>query len=152
MNWNDKGDYLSRLTYVSRAVGKLGQEQLDEIMEQSSRNNLEQGIYGMLCFYQHYFLQTIEGPRDKINQLLKRLLKDQRHQDMEVIEFSEIEQLNWDRWSMDIASSSQQSEQILKRYLKDTDFNAFYLTNDKAQTLLRELGDQAAGESSAEED
>ena len=124
----------------------MGQEQLDEIMEQSSRNNAEHGIFGMLCFYQQYFLQTIEGPRDRINQLLKRLLDDHRHQDVEVIEFSEIEQLSWNRWSMDIASSSEQSEQILKRHLQETDYNAFYLTPSKAQTLLLELGSQSEDE------
>ena len=150
MNWNDKANYLSRLTYVSRAVGKLGQEDLDEIMDQSIENNDKDGIFGMLCFYQQYFLQTIEGPRDKINLLMKRLLEDERHQDMEVIEFTEIEELNWNRWSMDIASSSDPSEAIIKQYLKETGFNAFYLTSGKAQALLRALGDQADGEDRVE--
>ena len=100
----------------------------------------------LLCLYQQYFMQTIEGPRNKINELHKRLLADERHHDLEVVEFSEIDHLTWNRWAMDIASSSSTSHMILKHYLKPIGHNAYLLTCAQAQDLLRALGHQTRAE------
>ena len=62
---------LVRLLYASRAAEGVDGAAVDNILEQSRRNNVERGITGVLCMYQttDLFLQALEGSRDAVNAL-----------------------------------------------------------------------------------
>lgn len=52
---------LGRCLYASRSLKPLPIALLDEVLEQSRRNNPRKGITCLLCFTSDIFVQVIEG-------------------------------------------------------------------------------------------
>lgn len=130
---------LIRLTYVSRANSELSASDIQEILQQARANNTKAGITGALCFNKRYFLQTIEGSRSKINQLLSKLVLDERHHDVQILECAEIEQREWTDWAMNYATPSKTNATIFLKYGDKSDFNPYILSAASATELLKEL-------------
>jgi hypothetical protein len=91
---------LVRLTYASRFARGVGPAQVEDIMRASRRRNPKAGITGALCYAPGLFLQCLEGPRDAVNALYRRIAADPRHRDLALLEFSEIGRRAFARWSM----------------------------------------------------
>lgn len=132
---------LSRLTYASRAKPELANTDLETILAQAVDNNTKAGITGMLCFNINYFLQSIEGSRDQINQLYNKLMVDNRHFDVQVIEFTEIDSRTWPDWSMNYATPSDKNKSIYLKHSPTAGFNPFLLSADAALAMLKELSE-----------
>ncbi|HWM80976.1 MAG TPA: BLUF domain-containing protein [Pseudolabrys sp.] len=52
---------------------------LNGIMDRASRNNQRDGITGALLFDTLWFVQILEGDREKISATLRRIMHDERH-------------------------------------------------------------------------
>jgi len=139
MNKVTDAHILFRLTYASRANPDIKTEDVDQILSQARENNEMNGITGSLTFNKQFFLQTIEGPRAKINSLLSNLLADKRHHDLQVFESCEIKIREWADWSMNYASPSENSRASYLKYSTTTEFNPYLLNTESARALLREL-------------
>ena len=131
---------LISLTYASRANADVSPEDFQTILEQAQENNRQNAVTGMLTFNREYFLQTIEGPRSQINQLLAKLIDDPRHHDLQVIESKEIKAREWAQWSMNYASPTESNRATYLKYSTTVDFNPYLLNVDSARLLLRDLG------------
>ena len=57
-------------------------------------------ITGVLFFQNQTFLQAVEGPADKIDDLVQRLSSDKRHHHMEILVQTEIQQRYFPDWNM----------------------------------------------------
>jgi len=90
----------AELIYVSAAIDGFQSSDLNEILETSRKNNLSNGITGVLCFDGHRFLQIIEGPRPDIKNLYDAIKRDTRHRQIELIHFDVIEERTFSRWKM----------------------------------------------------
>ena len=130
---------LSRLTYVSRAKPDLSSEDLKEILGAARLNNQRSGITGMLCFNNRYFLQTIEGARGELSNLLNRLSGDNRHFDIQVLDSREITRRSWSEWSMNYASPTRENKHIFMKHSPSASFNPYLLSAAGAESLLTEL-------------
>ena len=130
---------LSRLTYVSRARPDLTSADLQDVLRQAQVNNVRSGISGILCFNKNYFLQSIEGSRGELNQLLNKLVIDARHYDVQVIEHKEITQRTWQEWSMNYVTPSSKNKSIYLKNSSAAGFNPYLLTCESAYNLLVEL-------------
>ena len=60
-------------------------------------------ITGALLFSGGYFCQTIEGPEDSIEELFETIQMDDRHGEITVLHFEEIEERGFSDWSMAFA-------------------------------------------------
>ncbi|SNT70316.1 BLUF domain-containing protein [Psychrobacter sp. LV10R520-6] len=93
---------LYQLVYISRitSTGLSGASTLNDIAKISVKNNKADDITGVLCYGNGYFFQCIEGSEQALTNLKNRLLLDDRHKYLQILEFSEIDKRRFTRWSM----------------------------------------------------
>jgi len=77
------------LLYVSDLARGESYEAVLDIAEQSTRNNLRNGITGLLLFDGARFAQFVEGPEATIRDLCGRLRSDSRHESMDTLLFGQ---------------------------------------------------------------
>ena len=68
--------------YTSTPYDQVTLKTLREITEASRRNNPENDITGILLSIENKYLQFLEGPEDKVNELFERIQKDPRHRNV----------------------------------------------------------------------
>jgi hypothetical protein len=73
---------LKRLKYISRSSSAMSQEEIAELAKTSVENNKQADITGVLVEASGIFFQVIEGPRDAVNALYKRISADPRHDEI----------------------------------------------------------------------
>ena len=70
---------LQQLLYVSAARPGLSQAEVDAILASARSHNAAQGITGLLLCIDESFLQVLEGPEAKVQELFARIGRDPRH-------------------------------------------------------------------------
>lgn len=128
-----------RLIYVSRFSKGVGPNDLQAILSISRNNNLEKGITGMLCYDPHYFLQCLEGPRHAINQLYGKIIADPRHEEVTLLEYSDIHQRVFENWSMAYIRSDILTEHIMLKYSPTSTFDPFIMTAQQALGFITHI-------------
>lgn len=64
---------LIRLIYASLVSGRINTEDIEQILAASRRNNLVDGVTGMLCHGNSRFLQCLEGDEAKVDKIYSRI-------------------------------------------------------------------------------
>lgn len=82
--------YLSRLFYASTATEKCTSQEVDKIITAGRQHNAALNITGTLCFENNYFLGCLEGSRDKINHVFNKIVNDDRHAEVHLLELKEV--------------------------------------------------------------
>ena len=88
--------YISRIT----SIGLSGASTLNDIAEVSIAHNKAENISGILCYGNGYFFQYIEGSEQALTNLKNRILKDNRHKDIQTLAFSAITERRFTGWSL----------------------------------------------------
>ena len=88
------------LVYVSSAVNLFSEEQLDQLLEVSRKNNTACGVTGMLLYFEGNFIQALEGEKEDVMTTNLRIARDPRHRGMLVLLQGEIEKREFPGWSM----------------------------------------------------
>jgi hypothetical protein len=91
---------LVQLIYVSSAIKKLSNDELDNILESSIRYNQRQQVTGMLLYSDGNFMQVIEGEESKINETYERICEDTRHRNIILVNQETISEREFESWSM----------------------------------------------------
>ena len=89
-----------RLIYKSKAVNPIDTETLDKIGEVAIINNTRHSITGLLLATGNKFLQILEGNFIELNELLTKIERDHRHEQMKVITFEPINEVYFDTWNL----------------------------------------------------
>ena len=129
-----------RLIYVSHFNGNANPNDIQDILATSRKNNDQRGITGALCYDSKHFLQCLEGPRDHVNALYNHILCDERHQDVTLLEYSDIHERRFEKWSMAYSRIDELTEGIIYKYSATREFNPFSMT---AKQALGFIGDMA---------
>lgn len=66
--------------YTSTPKDKVTMEVLRDITQASQKNNPKNEITGILLGIENKFLQYLEGPEEKVNELFEKIWKDPRHE------------------------------------------------------------------------
>ena len=130
-----------RLTYISRYNTDNPKGEVTRILTQAQQNNERNGITGALVFNHNYFLQSIEGARPVINKLLRKLVKDDRHHDLQIIECREVEQRHWSKWSMKYLIPSDENKGLALKFSTGTQFNPYLMNTNQIMMLIETLSD-----------
>jgi hypothetical protein len=130
---------LSQLTYASRVSHPLGPGDVKDIMQSSKRNNQAQGITGMLCLTNGIFLQQLEGDRGNINALYRRIQQDPRHQEADILDFSEIPYRRFGAWSMGLMTAVAENEQLFLKYSSQASFDPYTMSTSTLRALFDEM-------------
>ncbi len=73
---------------------------LAEIFNEARHNNRAHGVTGALLMTDHYFVQALEGDEKVVQSLYDRIAKDDRHDQLTLLESSGVDHRAFGRWSM----------------------------------------------------
>ncbi len=125
-----------RLIYVSRMTDECDMEDIQEILKISRKNNVAAEITGMLCYDPLYFLQCLEGPKAKVNELYNHIVQDDRHTDVLLLEYADVTERTFGNWSMGFLRGAELDPEIVTRYSNNGRFNPYLLTGEEARNFL----------------
>jgi len=91
---------LNSMIYKSRCKGLVTSDMVDSILSSSAQNNQTHGITGVLIATETHFLQVLEGEFEAINEAFHRIVRDSRHEKIQLISFTEIEERKFGEWAM----------------------------------------------------
>ncbi|KAA0915286.1 BLUF domain-containing protein [Psychrobacter sp. ANT_WB68] len=93
---------LCQLVYLSHitSTGLASSSTLNDIAEVAIKHNKADNITGILCYGNGYFLQCVEGSEQALTNLKNRLLVDDRHKDLKILDFSAITERRFAGWSL----------------------------------------------------
>ena len=89
-----------QLIYGSSATGAFDDDHLVEILRASRRNNPAVGVTGALLFADGNFMQVLEGPREAVEGVYRRVCGDARHRNVLVLYDREVPERTFGEWSM----------------------------------------------------
>jgi len=89
-----------RLIYKSRAKQRIDWDFVSELVDSSEGSNRDAGITGVLLATETHFLQVLEGEFDEVNELFVRIVRDPRHDKIQLISFDCVESRLFGGWAM----------------------------------------------------
>ena len=135
---------LVRCLYASRAVQPLAENVLDDILQQSRKNNQAHGITGLLCFANDVFVQVIEGGRHEVSRLLSAIVRDERNTEVQILLFEEISERCFGNWTMGQVNIAKTNPALLLKYSEKAELNPFGCVGAATMALLLELASTGA--------
>jgi hypothetical protein len=91
---------LLSLVNISASSHLMSDIELETILEQSRRNNLDIGVTGMLLYYEGAFMQLLEGTEEMVRALYERIRLDPRHRGVVPLLEEYIAERSFPDWSM----------------------------------------------------
>ena len=88
------------LVYISDAKQGLTEQDLQEILSASRRNNPDNNITGMLLYKDGEFMQVLEGPEKNVTELYNKIAKDPRHEECVILSRKELPSRLFQDWTM----------------------------------------------------
>jgi hypothetical protein len=112
------------LTYCSLAKPTITAEEISAILHSAKKHNKENKITGCLFYYNHEFLQVLEGEKGIVKAVYAKISKDPRHTNVRILAEGDKEQRTFDSWTM--AFKELNAEEI--RNMNDATFENNFLT------------------------
>lgn len=128
--------HMARLIYVSRMTDECDMEAIQGILKVSRKRNAAAQITGILCYDPLFFMQCLEGPKNAVNELYNHILRDDRHTDVMLLEYADIEERTFGSWTMGFLTSSEVDRETVSKYAKGSKFDPYLLTGDQARDFL----------------
>ncbi len=107
-----------RLIYRSRSRQPVDWQLIQDILASSESSNQENAISGVLIATTSHFLQMIEGDFAAINALFMKIVRDERHSEVQLIGFDCIENRLFEDWAMHGIGIFDFNVSIIKPLLK----------------------------------
>jgi hypothetical protein len=128
---------LYNLVYCSRATDEMSERELASLMRVAKAKNRKRDITGLLVHSHGMFLQVLEGPREAVEELMRELYCDGRHDG--IIRLQSLEDVRerlYPGWTMQLVEPGQ-----IREILNDSRARAHHPRQAHAITLLIELLD-----------
>lgn len=91
---------MKHIVYISRAVRPLSDQDLEELLTQSRRDNARNGITGILFYSHGNIAQLFEGEPPIADNLFERIARDGRHSHVQKLIDRPIAARSFTGWSM----------------------------------------------------
>lgn len=88
------------LTYESEIVKPMSEHEMGNLLEQSRKNNKRDNITGCLIYYMGGFIQVLEGDREKVSALYKKIKMDGRHKNIHMFSEDANVERSFPNWGM----------------------------------------------------
>ena len=132
---------LNRLVYYSRnRISGTSAEVaagVDAILASAQRNNSQLCVTGALIFNGGIFAQVLEGSRRDIELTFERIQRDERHSDVEVLAFEEVQTRQFPSWSMAFVGRSREGENLFGHISEATGFEARRMEGERIFEIMR---------------
>ena len=138
-----------RLTYFSR--NRLGEWYgsseigISEILAASVANNLRDCITGALIHADQWFIQTLEGPENKVSAAFERILRDQRHRDVSLVTMQVVPERRYPNIAMTCVARDQDNDEIFRHYGEDERFDPRQMRPDRLSDLIEAVVHRKTG-------
>ncbi|MGF1763240.1 BLUF domain-containing protein [Aliivibrio kagoshimensis] len=131
--------FLTRLIYVSTATDKVTPDTLDGILISSRKNNKKGYVTGLLSFTHKYYLQCLEGSRAEVNRTFNRILKDEKHTNIVILYYQEINEREFGDWSMGNIPQSNLTGLLKLQFGGSDEFRPYEMSGESAYRMLLTL-------------
>lgn len=135
---------LVRLMYASRAAKPLDPEELVQILRQSRTANPKWGVTGVLCSSGELFIQVLEGGRAAVNRLYNKIIVDDRHTEVTLLSYEEIEERRFAGWAMGQVNLARLNPALMLKYSETATLDPYAVSGKAAVALFDELVATAA--------
>lgn len=89
-----------QIVYVSKLSIVLRDLEISQILESANRQNAAYKVSGILISRGDYFIQLLEGDREKVTETIQRIKVDRRHKEVKILIEHEVEKRLFPKWSM----------------------------------------------------
>ena len=110
---------MCRILYISSAPSPLPQEEIENILAVSRRNNAAAGITGLLVVGGRRFLQVLEGPEEAVCETYQRISRAPRHRAMVKLGEASIEERAFGKWSMGFQAGGVSESESLQQQVAE---------------------------------
>jgi hypothetical protein len=105
-----------QIIYLSSSVKYINVEDIESLLSQCRKNNLEKNITGALLYIEGNFLQVIEGPEVAVLELFESIKKDKRHKGIITIVNAKVSKRHFPKWNMGFCSFDYEELRKIKGY------------------------------------
>ena len=98
---------LQEVVYVSRAVEPQTAAALRRIVDTARMLNRRRDLTGVLAFSGSHFLQVLEGNEARLDELLRSLRRDARHDGLAVLSRKAVAHRRFGDWAMALVSGPE---------------------------------------------
>jgi hypothetical protein len=124
----DGAHRMHQLVYVSTARWTMSNDDLNDILDTSRRNNRNNRITGLLLYIDQGFLQVLEGPEASIKETYHgHIVHDRRHTALRILTERETDRRLFAGWSMGF-------DRLSPDQARNAD--AFAITRDAIENVL----------------
>jgi len=122
------------LIYTSCATREMDEINLVELLIQSREKNARLEITGLLVYGNREFIQLLEGNKTEIFSLYDTIVKDSRHQQVNLLWDSTIKKRSFTDWSMAFLNIRHIDRDKLKAYshFLQNGVSSLHLTGSKS--------------------
>jgi hypothetical protein len=106
-----------QLMYLSHTPHDVSDEQINNILIASRRNNMRDSITGLLIYHNQLFMQILEGDKNDVQRCYERVLNDPRHGSPSIIWEEEVADRSFPQWQMGFNWASELDERKRKSVL-----------------------------------
>jgi hypothetical protein len=89
-----------RLVYTSLQKSEFSRQDFAALCAEAASNNARLGLTGLLLCNGVEFLQCLEGPKDPVSKVYKKILLDPRHSDIRLLISERTHGRLFDNWAM----------------------------------------------------
>lgn len=132
--------YISRATFKPLPATKGIEPDVGRILQASRTHSAQHQIGGVLFYCDGYFLQCLEGERDKVKALLETIRQDDRHTDIRVVSENEIKRRQFDHGSMKYTAINDAVKLMLRTHGFER-FDPYQFDANHFRYLLKTLKD-----------
>ena len=101
---------LHHLIYQSCTEIEMPQQALNTLVKRARFNNFIYQITGLLLYGEQQFIQVLEGDKDNLDIIFKKILLDDRHHKIQMLAYTPIAERSFVNWNMGFVLFSQQPE------------------------------------------
>lgn len=106
------------ISYVSTAHKDLQEHEIDDIMVETSKQNNDKNITGILLYNERNFFQLLEGEKETVESLYEKIKQDHRHKDIIQILEKPVYKSAFDGYLTDFVTDTRKfNESQLRHYL-----------------------------------
>jgi len=101
-----------QLIYTSKALPALTRSELQSIADRARVLNSLDGLTGVLLMADGIVMQVLEGSEEKVRRLYRKIQRDKRHKDCEILLTRHCERRQFPDWSMGCCEQSDGAFQL----------------------------------------
>lgn len=131
--------FLVRLVYTSTITKGITDSDIQNILDVARKNNSLVDVTGLLLFNRNYFLQCLEGSRAQVNKIYHQILNDPRHENILLLDYSEVAEREFSDWSMGYIPEMNSTMPVNLKYSTSSKFDPYIMSGHSAHKLLLNL-------------